>query len=409
MGEDTACRSREKVWVPSPYSNSNDDPHAMVTGHLVRVARSSYHSRMKLREWEGKEVFRRYGIATPEGVVVTEAPGTLPLPFPVVVKAQVLSGDRKKAGGIRFAKNERELAREIARMLGKKLHKEVVTSVLIEEQISGAREYYVSFSYDDRTKGPVLALSTKGGSGIASARLLPIDPTVPLTAAKVRAHLLKARVAAPHQAALTKVVRQLFELFQTEGALLAEINPLFITKAGVAIAGDAKVITDDALTPVSECRNIEMDGDIAILASGGGASMLNMDALLRAGGRPANYTEYSGNPPAEVVRELTVRVLSREGLRGCWVVGAAANFTDIHTTLSGFLEGLRSITPKPTYPIVIRRDGPRREDAFEMLHEAGEKEGFSFYLFDAETPMVATAAIMVAHANKHRVKRKKKI
>src|SRR5690606_16219520 len=113
-----------------------------------------------------------------------------------------------------------------------------------------------------------------------------------------------------------------------------------------------------------------------------------------AGGRPANYTEYSGNPPREVVAELTKRVLSRNGLKGCWVVGGTANFTDIFETLSGFIDGLRSIKPKPTYPIVIRRDGPRQEEAWAMLKKIGEKEGYDFHLFGRETDMAESARIM---------------
>ena len=123
--------------------------------------------------------------------------------------------------------------------------------------------------------------------------------------------------------------------------------------------------------------------------------MLALDALIKEGGHPANYTEYSGNPPREVVAELTKRVLARDGLRGCFVVGAIANFTDIEATLSGFLDGLRSITPKPTYPIVIRRDGPKREEAFNMLREAGEAEGYDFHLYDVATPITKSAKTMV--------------
>ncbi|MFZ1075036.1 MAG: ATP-grasp domain-containing protein [Minisyncoccia bacterium] len=361
---------------------------------------------MKLREFEGKELFRTYGIEIPVGTVVAnvhEIPEDLGA---CVVKAQVLSGDRKKAGGIRMAENGKDAVRKAAKLLGKKIGGEEVAEVLVEERIDAVREYYVSFSYDDRTRGPVLAITPRGGSGVSKARIFPIDLTKKLSRAKVGAMLGKARFPKSDAANVAGVVLKLWNLFNTEYALLAEINPLFKTRAGKYIAGDAKVIQDNEKHRPTERRNIEMEGDIAILASGGGASMLNMDALMRAGGKPANYTEYSGNPPAEVVRELTKRVLSRDGLRGCWVIGAAANFTDIFTTLSGFLEGLREVSPKPNYPIVIRRDGPRKEEAFELLRAAGEKEGFDFHLFGAEMPMVESAKIMVARAYAKRPKKK---
>lgn len=353
---------------------------------------------MKLREGEAKELFRRYDIHTPEGVVVTDPRNILETLGASVVKAQVLSGDRKKAGGIRLVKNGKAAAQAAKRLFSKKIRGEVVTHVLVEEYVDARREYYVSFSYDDRARGPVLALSPRGGSGIARARVFPIDPTKKLSPVSVHTMLKTARFPKADTAAVTDVILKLWNLFDTEYALLAEINPLFVTRSGVCIAGDAKITLDDEKHQPAERRYIEMGGDIAILASGGGASMLNMDALMRAGGKPANYTEYSGNPPADVVRDLTKRVLSRKGLRGCWVIGAAANFTDIYTTLSGFLEGLREVSPKPTYPIVIRRDGPRKEEAFALLREAGQKEGFDFHIFGSEMPMTESAQVMVDYA-----------
>ncbi|RME31631.1 hypothetical protein D6789_02105, partial [Candidatus Woesearchaeota archaeon] len=143
---------------------------------------------------------------------------------------------------------------------------------------------------------------------------------------------------------------------------------------------------------------VELDGDIAVLASGGGASLTCMDALIEAGGKPANYTEYSGNPSSEKVRRLTEITLSKPGLRGCFVVGGTANFTDIYETLKGFAEGLRNTKPKPAYPIVVRRAGPRDKEAFAMLAEL-EKEGFDITVLGEETPMTKAARIMVEKIN----------
>lgn len=359
---------------------------------------------MKLLEREGKALFRKYGIPTPEGIVISD-PAVIPESLgECVVKAQVHAGDRKKAGGIRIVQNGKTAARTAQALFGKRIRGEAVHTVLIEDRVDATREYYMSFSYDGATRGPVLALSPKGGTGIADAKVFPIDPTRKLSPGTVRTLLTKTRFPKGDIPGIAKIVLRLWELFNTEYALLAEINPLFKTRDGAYIAGDAKVTLDDEQHDPGTRRYIDMDGDIAILASGGGASMLNMDALVKAGGRPANYTEYSGNPPAEVVRELTKRVLSREGLRGCWVIGAAANFTDIYTTLSGFLDGLRDLSSKPTYPIVIRRDGPRREEAFALLQAAGESEGFDFHLYGAEMPMIASAKIVVERSYRKKKK-----
>lgn len=221
---------------------------------------------------------------------------------------------------------------------------------------------------------------------------------------------------------------KLWEVFTKYDCELAEINPLVITKNGQVMALDAKVILDDdadfrremkfpernlfgrAPTEAEvEARKIDegdhrgtagsvywdLDGDIAVLAAGGGGSVVNMDALIACGGKPANYTEHSGNPPREKLKRLTKIMLKKLGLKGLWIVGGTANFTDIFETLSGVVEGLREVSPKPTYPIVIRRGGPRDEEAFIMLREVAEKEGFDLYIYGRETPMTSTAKIMV--------------
>jgi len=134
---------------------------------------------------------------------------------------------------------------------------------------------------------------------------------------------------------------------------------------------------------------------------------LVMDSVIDAGGRPANYTEYSGNPPAEKVQKLTKIALDREGLSGCLVAGAVANFTDIYETLRGFIEGLRQVRPKPTYPIVIRRGGPRQEEAYEMIKKVAKREGFDIHLFGPETPISVACQKMVELANDYKIRNPK--
>lgn len=347
---------------------------------------------MRLLEHEGKTLFNEYGITVPESVLVTtkdEIPSGA-----WVVKAQIHSGDRAKVGGIQF-KTAEEHWDATNTSLGRVLNGETVESVLFEKIVEKDEERFFSFLYDASVGGPVLLLGTKGGSGVHQAVTFPIDLTAPLPDSFFMNALKDAGFPENEISIVTDVLTRAWKLFTDKKALVVEINPLFVTKDGRAVAGDAKVELDDAVEHPSERTYVELEGDIALLASGGGASMLALDALIKKGGRPANYTEYSGNPPKEVVTELTKRVLARADLAGCFVVGAAANFTDIEATLSGFLEGLRTITPKPTYPIVIRRDGPKRAEAFEMLREAAKKEGYDFHLYDATTPITDSARVMV--------------
>jgi succinyl-CoA synthetase beta subunit len=358
---------------------------------------------MKLYEFEGKELFIKYGIPIPASVLLTKKTGAIRLASPFILKAQVKFGDRKRHGGILFPANAREAARDLKKLLGATLKGEKVNTVLAEARLAhAASEYYTSVSYDTATRGPVLALSPSGGSGIARAKIFPIDIAAGLQPFVIRGLLKSAGFPSEDLAGMAGLVGKLWKLFIEEYALLAEINPVFKMGDGNFIAGDAKIILDDEKINPNERRFVEMGGDIAILASGGGASMINIDALLACGGKPANYTEYSGNPKAEVVRDLTVRVLARSGLRGVWVVGGIANFTDIFETMRGFVDGLRAVRPRPKFPIVIRRDGPRQKEAFEMLRAVRDRDGFDLHIFGSEMSMGASAREMVRLARAYK-------
>ncbi len=143
------------------------------------------------------------------------------------------------------------------------------------------------------------------------------------------------------------------------------------------------------------------------MSSGGGASLTAMDALIKNGGKPANYTEYSGNPSKEKVQKLTKIVLSKPDLNGLWIVGAVANFTDVYETLSGIIEGLREtekeLGRKFHFPIVIRRGGPRDKEAFEMLRQVKD---FDLHLYGEETSISQSAVIMAKLAKEYAERRK---
>ncbi len=360
---------------------------------------------MKLREYEGKALFQKYGIPIPKGELFSLGEAKA-IKGPAVLKAQVLSGDRKKHGGIIIAK-EGEMESEIAKLFGKEISGEKVEKILVEEVIDIDKEYYASISYDTNVRGPVLAVSNKGGSGINDADIYPLDITLEaVPEVYLKESLINSGFANEDIEGLTDIIPKLWKLFITEYALLAEINPIFKTKIGKFIAGDAKVIIDDEKVIPGEKRFVSMGGDIAILASGGGASMLNIDYLLEYGGKPANYTEYSGNPKGEVVKTLTKRVLEQPGINGLWVIGGTANFTDIYETLSGFLEGLESMPEKPKYPIVIRRDGPRATEAREMVKKFGDEKGYDLHIYGSETPMHETAKKIVELAKNYELQTK---
>lgn len=371
---------------------------------------------MILFEFEGKKLLSKHGISIPKSQLISSLEEKVSIKPPFIVKAQVLSGKRKDAGGI---------SGDLPEILGKIVNRERVEKVLVEEKVEHKLEYYISISYDTKTRGPVLTFSETGGTGIEgrNVEIYVVDPIL---------FSFKLGKGSKIPKEILSVTPKLLETFFFSDLLLLEVNPLVIDNNGRVVALDAKIKTDDSALPKhpewnfapraipghSPTKNevaakkidegdyrgtagstyFDLPGDIAVLASGGGASLTAMDALLSAGGKPANYTEYSGNPPKEKVEKLTQIVLSKKNLHGLWVVGAIANFTDIYETLSGFLQALRKISPKPKYPIVIRRGGPRDAEAFEMLKKIKD---FDLHLYGQEISMTESAEIMAEEAKKY--------
>src|SRR3989344_2809390 len=380
---------------------------------------------MNLYEFEGKNLFAKYGIKTPRGVVIypgedfVTAYNNLGI-LDVVVKAQVLSGRRGKSGGVKFCSNSKEVTKSYEIIFNMKIRGQYTAAVRIEEKLLIAEEHYLSITYDTNAKQPVLIYSRAGGMDIEEVpeekiERIPLDIRNP--------HPILPPLGGGEEGVLLVAI-QLWQCFLVEDCRQVEINPLVKTGDGRWIAADAKVALDDdafyrhpstssgqvqvnvtdwtkfeprtmmgrlptereiAVKKIDEGENyyrgtagkyIEMparrspegedgDGDIAILFSGGGASIANMDALMKAGLKPANYTEYSGNPPREKVYQLAKIVLSKPGLRGLWIAGGVANFTDIAETFGGIVDALDEL--KPSYPIVVRRAGPYEEEGMRLM------------------------------------------
>ncbi|MEK7617073.1 MAG: ATP citrate lyase citrate-binding domain-containing protein [Patescibacteria group bacterium] len=395
---------------------------------------------MLLYEFEGKKLFKSCGILVPKSQLLesqSQKSQRVIIKPPLVLKAQVLSGNRAEGGGIVVVKGKGGSVKgEVEKLFKQTVNGEKVEKILVEEVVDIDKEYYLSFSYSTETRGPVMTFG-EGGTGTEEkeTKTEPVDMLDPLGANLINL-----------PGYLVETVKKLWEVFIKYDCELAEINPLAVGKGSPStlqlspdrsgqnyLALDAKIILDDDATfrrrenpdligvefpernlfgrpPTEaeiEARKIDqgdhrgtagsvywdLDGDIAVIAAGGGGSIVNMDALIAYGGKPANYTEHSGNPPREKLEKLTKIVLSKPGLKGCWFVGGTANFTDIYETLMGFVEALREIKPK--YPIVIRRGGPNDKKAFEELKVIGKKEGFDFHIFGRETPMTSTAKVMV--------------
>ena len=409
---------------------------------------------MNLYEFEGKNLFAKYGIKTPRGVVIypgedfVTAYNNLGI-RDVVVKAQVLSGRRGKSGGVKFCSNSKEVTKSYEIIFNMKIRGQYTAAVRIEEKLLIAEEHYLSITYDTNAKQPVLIYSRAGGMDIEEVpeekiERIPLDIRNP--------HPILPPLGGGEEGVLLVAI-QLWQCFLVEDCRQVEINPLVKTGDGRWIAADAKVALDDdafyrhpstssgqvqvnvtdwpkfeprtmmgrlptereiAVKKIDEGENyyrgtagkyIEMparrspegedgDGDIAILFSGGGASIANMDALMKAGLKPANYTEYSGNPPREKVYQLAKIVLSKPGLRGLWIAGGVANFTNIEETFHGIVDALDEM--KPTYPIVVRRAGPFEKEGMALMRACAERNNLNMKLFGKETSMSETAGVLAS-------------
>lgn len=372
---------------------------------------------MRLYEHEGKDLLAQAGVAVPARIqLATLADLTPPATFPIILKAQVLHGNRADQGLIQIVKNLAEW-QGVVDVWKTKLDPAV--QVLQENLVDIKHEWYLTFRYDTRPRRPVVLFSATGGTGIEhrgdSLEMVVLEIGQP--------------VPELHPDLPTQWVNDLFQTFLKNDCTLMEINPLVPTSAGL-VALDAKIELDDTaafrhpeweeLYPprtlfarqptqreqqakqvnamdhrgVAGASYFEFDGTIGVLASGGGASQLAMDALLASGLKPANYTEYSGNPPREKVTALTEVVMSQPNLEALWVIGGHANFTDIYETLMAVLDGVEASKPVKGFPIIIRRGGPRQDEAFVAVRQRTEALGLTVHLFDSSFPITDTVGVL---------------
>ena len=403
---------------------------------------------MKLLEYKGKELLRECGVRSAPGIV-TDNKSYINLSFhkerykeffydhkKVIIKAQIPATHRKHNGYIIETDDFKESFKLIDKLYDSEYKEQPITTLLIEKMLDVAEEYYLSILYDTRARKPMILLSREGGVDIESSgkvARIHVSPLEGLHDYQVRELAKAAGFSSNELLQLTSFIRRAYQCFERFDCRMCEINPVIRNSEGLLFAGDAKITIDDSgasrqeifhdITDIEdesllgeralEARKIdyhdhrgvagktfiELAGDIAVLASGGGASLTCMDALIEAGGAPANYTEYSGNPSREKVRQLTRITLSKPGLNGCLVVGGTANFTDIYETLSGFVDGLRD-SGSPSYPIVVRRGGPRDKEAFSMLRKVAESEGFDLTCYGEELPMTKAANLIVEKVEK---------
>jgi len=380
---------------------------------------------LKLKEFEAKKLLQAVGIKTSNGILIQDIKN-IPEVKNVLVKVQTLTGSRGKAGGIIEVNNKEEAQRISSRFLGKEFLNERISEVLLDEKIDVKKEFYLGIMFDTSKRCPVVLFSEEGGVEVEKAQINKIEVDY--------LEGLKKENLKEIPEAIREILIKLYQVFVRFDCRMIEINPLALDDNGRLIALDAVAVLDDdaryrweinfpertdnrdATAREIAARQIDredhrgvagktfidLDGDIGILTVGGGASMTLMDTLIQCGGKPANFTEYSGNPPKEKVEKLTRIVLDRENLSGLFVAGVIANFTNIKETLQGTIKVL--IEQKTLFPIVIRRAGPHDQEAKEMLEQVKKEFNLDIHYFDETTPMTKAAEIMVELSNQYKEK-----
>ena len=357
---------------------------------------------MDLYEYQGKELFRRFGIPVSEGRLATTPEAARAaaeeIGGQVVVKAQVLTGGRGKAGGVKLADDPQDAEEKARDILGLEINGHVVRKLWIESASEIAKEYYLSITFDRGEKQPLFMLTTQGGVEIeqvadetpdALARL-HVDPLEGYQPWQARRLIYAAGIDDPNeQKQLLSIVEQLYRCFVETDAMLAEINPLVVTPEGEVKALDAKFTVDDNALykhpDVDEMRDVEaadpletfarekgvtyvkLDGDVGILGNGAGLAMSTVDVVAHVGGRPANFCDLGGGGDAEGVVDA-LEVITRDPQVRSIFFNIFGGITRCDEVARGILTALDRMDISE--PIVVRLDGTNAEEGRRILAEA---------------------------------------
>jgi succinyl-CoA synthetase beta subunit len=385
---------------------------------------------MKIHEYQGKELLRKYGVAVPRGIVARtpdeafNAAKELGTDI-VVVKAQIHAGGRGKGGGVKLAKSPEE-AREVAeKMLGMNLvtHQtgaegREVRVLLIEEGLPIDKEFYLGIVLDRVTGRPVFMASSAGGMDIEEVaahtpeKILKetIDPAVGFRPFQARQLAFGLGLPASLVNGAAKFMVTLYTAYEAMDASLLEINPFLLTKDERLIALDAKVNFDDnamfrhqdfaGLRDLNEeepleieaskfdLNYIKLDGNIACMVNGAGLAMATMDIIKLAGGEPANFLDVGGGASQERVAAAFRILLADENVRAV-LINIFGGIVRTDMVARGVIEAAKSIGVK--VPVVVRLEGTNVEEGRRLISESGMNFTVANGMKDAAEKVVSLA------------------
>ena len=355
-----------------------------------------------LYEYQGKELFRHFRIPVSRGWLATSPAeareAATQLGGQVVVKAQVLTGGRGKAGGVKLADDPADAEQKAKEILGLDIRGHVVKKVWIESASEIAKEYYLSITFDRGEKKSLFMLTTEGGVEIeevaardpdAIARL-HVDPFEGFQPWQARRLIFGAGIDDPgEQKQILEIVEALYEAFVGCDAMLCEINPLIVSPEGEVRALDSKFTVDDnALYKhpgFAEMRDLDaypaeeraarekgvtyvkLDGEVGILGNGAGLVMSTLDVIALAGGRPANFCDLGGGGDAQGVVDALEIIASDPQVKSI-LFNIFGGITRCDEVARGLLQALSQL--EIDRPIVVRLDGTNAEEGRALLEEA---------------------------------------
>ena len=386
---------------------------------------------MKIHEYQGKELLRKFGVTVPRGLVAhspeeayhaaKELGGEV-----VVVKAQIHAGGRGKGGGVKLARSADE-AQEIAgRMLGMNLvtHQtgpegRKVRVLLVEEGLPIDREFYLGIVLDRASGRPVFMASAAGGMDIEDvAAKTPdkifketIDPSVGFRSFQARKLAFSIGIPAELIGQAVKFMQALYSAYEQSDASLMEINPFLLTKDNRLIALDAKVNFDDNamfrhkefldLRDLNEeepleieaskfdLNYIKLDGNIACMVNGAGLAMATMDIIKLAGGEPANFLDVGGGASQERVEAAFRILLADENVKAV-LINIFGGIVRCDMVARGVVEAAKNLGIK--VPVVVRLEGTNVEEGQRVIRESGLNFTVAKGMQDAAQKVVALAA-----------------
>lgn len=353
---------------------------------------------MDLLEYQGKQFFASYDIPVSEGDVATTVEDAVEIAdkigYPVVVKAQVHTGGRGKAGGVKLANDTAECTEHATNILGLDIKGHIVKEIWIEKASDIAEEYYASFTLDRSAKKYLGMLSAEGGVEIetvaeenpdAIARI-HIDPVEGLTEAQCREWVLAANLNEQATDGAVDILLKLYKAYVEGNADLCEINPLILKPTGEVHALDAKVSLDgnalykhpdyekyDATQPRDEreeaaheagLQYVGLDGSVGVIANGAGLAMSTVDVVNQVGGSPANFLDIGGGANAEVMANALTVINNDPAVKAIFI-NIFGGITRGEEVANGIIEAMGNVTIDS--PIVIRLDGTNATEGREIL------------------------------------------